>query len=435
MNKPTVAIVGRPNVGKSTVFNRLVGERLSIVDDMSGVTRDRIYAGAEWLGHQFNLIDTGGIDLSDQPFSVQITEQAEIAIDEADVIIFLTSLSEGLTSEDEQVAKLLYKTDKPVLLAVNKVDNLEQRQEIYDFYALGLGEPHPISGVHGTGFGDLLDAIIDKFPKNLPAEDENLIKFSLIGRPNVGKSSLVNAILGEERVIVSNISGTTRDSINTKFVDGEDKFLMVDTAGLKKRGKFYENTDHYANLRAMSAIDKSDVVLVVLNAEEGIREQDKHIAGYAHDAGKGVIILVNKWDTIKKNNYTLQNFEELVRNEFEFLNYAPILFVSAKTHQRLTKIPMLVKQVYSNRNRRIKSSVLNEVINDAIAVTPAPTKNGKRLRIYYITQVRTTPPTFVLFVNDPELLHFSYERFLNRKIRQSFDFIGTPIKIIARARK
>ena len=435
MNKPTVAIVGRPNVGKSTVFNRLVGERLSIVDDMSGVTRDRIYAGAEWLGHQFNLIDTGGIDLSDQPFSVQITEQAEIAIDEADVIIFLTSLSEGLTSEDEQVAKLLYKTDKPVLLAVNKVDNLEQRQEIYDFYALGLGEPHPISGVHGTGFGDLLDAVVDKFPKNLPAEDENLIKFSLIGRPNVGKSSLVNAILGEERVIVSNISGTTRDSINTKFVDGEDKFLMVDTAGLKKRGKFYENTDHYANLRAMSAIDKSDVVLVVLNAEEGIREQDKHIAGYAHDAGKGVIILVNKWDTIKKDNYTLQNFEELVRNEFEFLNYAPILFVSAKTHQRLTKIPTLVKQVYNNRNRRIKSSILNEVINDAIAVTPAPTKNGKRLRIYYITQVRTAPPTFVLFVNDPELLHFSYERFLNRKIRQAFDFTGTPIKIIARARK
>ena len=435
MNKPTVAIVGRPNVGKSTVFNRLVGERLSIVDDMSGVTRDRIYAGAEWLGHQFNLIDTGGIDLSDQPFSVQITEQAEIAIDEADVIIFLTSLSEGLTSEDEQVAKLLYKTDKPVLLAVNKVDNLEQRQEIYDFYALGLGEPHPISGVHGTGFGDLLDAVVDKFPKNLPAEDENLIKFSLIGRPNVGKSSLVNAILGEERVIVSNISGTTRDSINTKFVDGEDKFLMVDTAGLKKRGKFYENTDHYANLRAMSAIDKSDVVLVVLNAEEGIREQDKHIAGYAHDAGKGVIILVNKWDTIKKDNYTLQNFEELVRNEFEFLNYAPILFVSAKTHQRLTKIPILVKQVYNNRNRRIKSSILNEVINDAIAVTPAPTKNGKRLRIYYITQVRTAPPTFVLFVNDPELLHFSYERFLNRKIRQAFDFTGTPIKIIARARK
>lgn len=435
MNKPTVAIVGRPNVGKSTVFNRLVGERLSIVDDMSGVTRDRIYAGAEWLGHQFNLIDTGGIDLSDQPFSVQITEQAEIAIDEADVIIFLTSLSEGLTSEDEQVAKLLYKTDKPVLLAVNKVDNLEQRQEIYDFYALGLGEPHPISGVHGTGFGDLLDAVVDKFPKNLPVEDENLIKFSLIGRPNVGKSSLVNAILGEERVIVSNISGTTRDSINTKFVDGEDKFLMVDTAGLKKRGKFYENTDHYANLRAMSAIDKSDVVLVVLNAEEGIREQDKHIAGYAHDAGKGVIILVNKWDTIKKDNYTLQNFEELVRNEFEFLNYAPILFVSAKTHQRLTKIPALVKQVYNNRNRRIKSSILNEVINDAIAVTPAPTKNGKRLRIYYITQVRTAPPTFVLFVNDPELLHFSYERFLNRKIRQAFDFTGTPIKIIARARK
>ena len=303
------------------------------------------------------------------------------------------------------------------------------------FYALGLGEPHPISGVHGTGFGDLLDAVVDKFPKNLPAEDENLIKFSLIGRPNVGKSSLVNAILGEERVIVSNISGTTRDSINTKFVDGEDKFLMVDTAGLKKRGKFYENTDHYANLRAMSAIDKSDVVLVVLNAEEGIREQDKHIAGYAHDAGKGVIILVNKWDTIKKDNYTLQNFEELVRNEFEFLNYAPILFVSAKTHQRLTKIPTLVKQVYNNRNRRIKSSILNEVINDAIAVTPAPTKNGKRLRIYYITQVRTAPPTFVLFVNDPELLHFSYERFLNRKIRQAFDFTGTPIKIIARARK
>lgn len=436
MSNPTVAIVGRPNVGKSTIFNRLVGDRISIVEDTPGVTRDRIYASAEWLGHHFNLIDTGGIDLSDQPFSVQITEQAEIAIDEADVIVFLTSAPEGVTDEDEQVARILYRADKPVLLAVNKADNPEQRQQIYDFYTLGFGDPYPISGAHGTGLGDLLDAVVKEFPEDAENEDDDTIRFSLIGRPNVGKSSIVNALLGEERVIVSDVSGTTRDAINTRFTAADgDEFTMVDTAGLRKRGKVYENTERYSVMRAMSAIDKSDVVLVVLNAEEGIREQDKHVAGYAHEAGRAIIIVVNKWDTLTKDNHTMANFEATIREEFQYLDYAPIVFVSAKTHQRLDRLPALIKQVDENHRKRIQSSTLNDVITDAIATTPTPTSNGRRLRVYYVTQVAIKPPTFVLFVNDPELLHFSYERFLENQIRQAFDFTGTPIHLIARQRK
>ena len=436
MANPVVAIVGRPNVGKSTVFNRIAGERISIVEDTPGVTRDRIYAKSEWLGQPFNLIDTGGIDMGDEPFLAQITEQAQIAIDEADVIVFVTSVKEGVTDADEKVAKILYRTDKPVILAVNKVDNPELRSEIYDFYSLGFGDPMPLSGTHGIGTGDLLDKVCQEFPKDGAKEQDDSIKFSFIGRPNVGKSSLVNAILGENRVIVSNVEGTTRDAIDTKFVaeDGTE-FTMIDTAGIRKKGKVYENTEKYSVLRAMRAIDRSDVVCVVLNAEEGIREQDKHVAGYAHEAGRGIIIVVNKWDTLKKDNHTMKEFEKTIRQEFQYLSYAPIVFVSAKTHQRLEQLPKLIERVNHNHERRISSAVLNDVIMDAIAHNPTPTDNGRRLRVYYATQVATKPPTFVVFVNDPELMHFSYERFLENQIRAAFDFEGTPIHVIERRRK
>ena len=436
MANPVVAIVGRPNVGKSTVFNRIAGERISIVEDTPGVTRDRIYAKGEWLGQPFNLIDTGGIDMGDEPFLAQITEQAQIAIDEADVIVFVTSVKEGVTDADEKVAKILYRTDKPVILAVNKVDNPELRSEIYDFYSLGFGDPMPLSGTHGIGTGDLLDKVCQAFPKDGAKEQDDSIKFSFIGRPNVGKSSLVNAILGENRVIVSNVEGTTRDAIDTKFVaeDGTE-FTMIDTAGIRKKGKVYENTEKYSVLRAMRAIDRSDVVCVVLNAEEGIREQDKHVAGYAHEAGRGIINVVNKWDTMKKDNHTMKEFEKTIRQEFQYLSYAPIVFVSAKTHQRLEQLPKLIERVNHNHERRISSAVLNDVIMDAIAHNPTPTDNGRRLRVYYATQVATKPPTFVVFVNDPELMHFSYERFLENQIRAAFDFEGTPIHVIERRRK
>lgn len=436
MANPVVAIVGRPNVGKSTIFNRLAGERISIVEDTPGVTRDRIYARTEWLGHPFNLIDTGGIDIGDEPFLTQITEQAEIAIEEADVIIFVVSVKEGVTDADEKVARILYRTDKPVVLAVNKVDNPELRADIYDFYSLSFGEPIPVAGTHGIGTGDLLDKIIKEFPKDATNEEDDSIKFSFIGRPNVGKSSLVNAILGENRVIVSNIEGTTRDAIDTRF-ETEDgtKYTMIDTAGIRKKGKVYENTEKYSVLRAMCAIDRSDVVCVVLNAEEGIREQDKHVAGYAHEAGRAIVIVVNKWDTLKKDNKTMSDFENLIRQEFQYLSYAPIVFVSAKTKQRLDKLPELIKRVNDNHEQRISSAVLNDVVMDAIAHNPTPTDNGKRLRIYYATQVAIKPPTFVIFVNDPELMHFSYERFLENQIREAFDFEGTPIHIIERRRK
>ncbi len=436
MANPVVAIVGRPNVGKSTVFNRIAGERISIVEDTPGVTRDRIYARSEWMGQAFNLIDTGGIDIGDEPFVTQITEQAEIAIDEADVIVFVTSVKEGVTDADEKVARILYKTDKPVVLAVNKVDNPEVRSEIYDFYSLGFGDPVPISGTHGIGTGDLLDLIVRNFPDDATEEIDDSIKFSFIGRPNVGKSSLVNAILGENRVIVSNIEGTTRDAIDTKFTTEDGSvYTMIDTAGIRKKGKVYENTEKYSVLRAMQAIDRSDVVCVVLNAEEGIREQDKHVAGYAHDAGRGIVIVVNKWDTLKKDSYTMKEFESHIRNEFQYLSYAPIVFVSAKTHQRLNELPKLIRRVDENHSKRVSSAVLNDVIMDAIAHNPTPTDNGKRLRIYYATQVAVKPPTFVIFVNDPELMHFSYERFLENQLRAAFDFEGTPLHLIERRRK
>ncbi|HAO6013885.1 TPA: ribosome biogenesis GTPase Der [Listeria monocytogenes] len=436
MAKPVVAIVGRPNVGKSTIFNRIVGERVSIVEDVPGVTRDRIYNSAEWLGKEFNIIDTGGIDLSDEPFLEQIRAQAEIAIDEADVIIFITNGREGVTDADEQVAKILYRSNKPIVLAINKVDNPEMRNQIYDFYSLGFGEPYPISGSHGLGLGDMLDAVRAHFPKEEEEEyPDDTVKFSLIGRPNVGKSSILNALLGEDRVIVSDIAGTTRDAIDTTYTfDGQD-YVMIDTAGMRKRGKVYESTEKYSVLRAMRAIERSDVVLVVINAEEGIREQDKRIAGYAHDAGRAIIIVVNKWDAINKDEKTINVWTEDIREQFQFLSYAPIVFVSAKTKQRLNNLFPLINQVSDNHSLRVQSSMLNDVISDAVAMNPSPMDKGKRLKIFYTTQVAVKPPTFVVFVNDPELMHFSYERFLENRIREAFPFEGTPIRVIARKRK
>ncbi|EUJ52354.1 ribosome biogenesis GTPase Der [Paenilisteria rocourtiae] len=436
MVKPVVAIVGRPNVGKSTIFNRIVGERVSIVEDIPGVTRDRIYNSADWLGRDFNIIDTGGIDLGDEPFLAQIKAQAEIAIDEADVIIFITNGREGVTDADEQVAKILYRSKKPIVLAVNKVDNPEMRDQIYDFYSLGFGEPFPISGSHGLGLGDLLDDVFKKFPERGEEEyDENVIKFSLIGRPNVGKSSILNALLGEQRVIVSDVAGTTRDAIDTPYEFDGQEYVMIDTAGMRKRGKVYESTEKYSVLRAMRAIERSDVVLVVLNAEEGIREQDKRIAGYAHEAGRGILIVVNKWDAIEKDEKTMNAFIEDIREQFVFLSYAPIVFVSAVTKQRLTNLFPMINDISNNHSLRVQSSLLNDVIMDAVAMNPSPMDKGKRLKIYYTTQVAIRPPTFVVFVNEPEMMHFSYERFLENRIREAFPFDGTPIRLIARQRK
>ncbi len=436
MAKPVVAIVGRPNVGKSTIFNRIVGSRISIVEDIPGVTRDRIYSSGEWLTHEFNIIDTGGIDIGDEPFLEQIRQQAEIAIDEADVIIFLTNGREGVTSADEEVAKILYKAKKPVVLGVNKIDNPEMKDQIYDFYALGFGEPFPISGSHGLGLGDLLDEAAKHFPKSGQKDyDDDVIKFSLIGRPNVGKSSLVNAILGEDRVIVSNIAGTTRDAIDSELKFNGDQYVIIDTAGMRKKGKVYETTEKYSVLRALRAIERSDVVLVVIDGEEGIIEQDKRIAGYAHEAGRAVVIVVNKWDAVEKDEKTMKEFEQKIREHFLFLDYAPIVFLSAKTKKRIHTLIPMINKASENHALRVETSVLNDVIMDAVAMNPTPTDKGKRLRIYYATQVAVKPPAFVVFVNDPELLHFSYERFLENRIRDAFGFEGTPIKIFARERK
>lgn len=388
------------------------------------------------MDHEFSIIDTGGIDIGDEPFMEQIKQQAQIAIDEADVILLVASGKEGVTDADEAVAKILYRSKKPIILMVNKVDNPEMRNEIYEFYSLGLGEPYPVSGSHGLGLGDVLDEAVKHFPAENEDDEDQSIKFSLIGRPNVGKSSLINAILGEDRVIVSDIEGTTRDAIDTKFVgENGQEFTMIDTAGMRKRGKVYENTEKYSVMRAMRAIDRSDVVLVVLNGEEGIREQDKRIAGYAHEAGRGVIIVINKWDLVKKDTNTMKEFEEEIRDEFAYLDYAPIVFVSAITKQRLNKIPTMIEEVSMNQNLRIPSSVLNDIIMDAVAINPTPTDKGKRLKIFYATQVAVKPPTFVVFVNEEELMHFSYARFLENQIRKAFEFEGTPIKIIARRRK
>lgn len=433
---PVVALVGRPNVGKSTIFNRLVGDRISIVNDLPGVTRDRIYATAEWLGKPFRLIDTGGIDLGNTPLNDQVKYQAELAIEEADIIIMVTSVREGITHEDERVAQMLLRSGKPVLLAINKADNPEQRQMIYEFYSLGLGEPYPVSGSHGTGFGDLLDALFQALPEHEASFDlDDYVKFCFIGRPNVGKSSLVNRILNEERVIVSNIEGTTREAVDTHFTEDGTDYLMIDTAGIRKRGKVWESTEKYSVMRAQAAIDRSDIACIVIDAETGIIEQDKRVAGLAYEAGKGIVIIVNKWDLVDKDNKSFDEFTDKIRQEFQYLSFAPVLFVSAKTGQRLHRLPQLLKEIHDVRHQRIQSSTLNTVVSDAVAMNPTPTDKGRRLKIFYMTQVATNPPTFVVFVNDVDLMHFSYQRYLENKLRESFGFIGTPIRILVRENK
>jgi GTP-binding protein len=429
-----VAIVGRANVGKSTIFNRIVGERISIVEDVAGVTRDRIYASANWLTREFRLIDTGGITLEDASFTTQIRMQAEIAIEEADVIVFVVNGRDGMTREDEYVARILHKSKKPIVLAVNKIDDQAFKGDIYEFYSLGVGDPIAVSGSHGIGIGDLLDEIIYQMPREELDKEHDDIRFSLIGRPNVGKSSLTNAILGEERVIVSDIEGTTRDAIDTSFTKDGQKYTVVDTAGMRKKGKIYENIEKYAILRALSAIEKSDVILVLVDAEQGIIEQDKHVAGYAHEAGKGVILVVNKWDLVPKDEKTMQKKEKELRNQFKYLDYAQIIFISAATKQRVAQLFPLINEAFENSNKRVQTSVLNDVIIDAQAMNPTTTFNGGRLKIFYVNQVSVQPPTFVLFVNDPTYLHFSYRRYLENRLRDAFGFTGTPIHFICRKR-
>lgn len=429
-----VAIVGRANVGKSTIFNRMVGERISIVEDVAGVTRDRIYAKASWLTKEFSVIDTGGIELENASFTTQIKMQAEIAIEEADVIVFVVNGREGITKEDEYVARLLQKSRKPIILVVNKIDDNQFRDYIYEFYALGVGDPIPVSGSHGIGIGDLLDQIINQLDLQDEETNEDEISFSIIGRPNVGKSSLTNAILGEERVIVSNIEGTTRDAIDTPFVKDGQKYRVVDTAGMRKKGKVYENIEKYSILRALTSIEKSDVILVVIDGETGIREQDKHVAGYAHEAGKGVVIVYNKWDLVDKDEKTMQKKQKEIYEQFKYLDYARIVFTSAKTGQRVDQIFPLIQESYENSRKRVQTSVLNDVLVDAQLMNPTTTFNGGRLKIFYANQVAVCPPTFVLFSNDPQYLHFSYKRYLENRLREACGFEGTPIHIICRKR-
>lgn len=434
MKKGVVAIVGRANVGKSTIFNRIVGQRISIVEDTPGVTRDRIYADASWLTRDFKIIDTGGIELENASFTEQIKMQAEIAIEEADIILFVVNGREGVTKEDLFVARLLQKSRKPIVLAVNKIDDQKFKDNIYDFYSLGIGDPIAVSGSHGIGIGDVLDEIIHQLPAVDEKKEDDVIRFSVIGRPNVGKSSLTNAILGEERVIVSDIEGTTRDAIDTPFEKDGQKYCVVDTAGMRKKGKIYENVEKYSVLRALSAVEKSDVVLMVIDGNQGIIEQDKHVAGYAHEAGKAVILVVNKWDLIEKDSKTMKKMESQICEQFKYLDYAPIIFVSAKDKKRVHLLLPMIQEVYANSQKRVATSVLNDVLIDAQTMNPTTTFNGGRLKIYYANQVSVCPPTFVLFTNDPQYLHFSYKRYLENRLRDAFGFEGTPIHILCRKR-
>lgn len=435
MSIGTVAIVGSPSVGKSTIFNRIIGERKSIIEERRGVTRDRIYAKASWLTRDFILIDTGGIELENRPFQEQIRMQAEIAIKEANVILFVVDGKLGLNEDDLLVASMLHKSNKPIVLAVNKIDDSNLIANIYDFYRLGVGDPIAVSGAHGIGIGDVLDEIIKKLPDEVEETIDNSIKFSVIGRPNVGKSSLVNAILKKERVIVSNIEGTTRDAIDTKFSkDGRD-FTIIDTAGLKKKGKIFESIDKYAALRALKAIDESDVCLLVIDANKGIIEQDKHVVGYAMDAKKAIIIVVNKWDLVDKDNNTMNEFSNNIRKNFKFLDYVPILYVSSLTGKRINEIIPLIEKVYDSYTFEIKTSVLNEIIQTAQLMNETPNFNGGRCKIYYAQQVSTKPLSIALFCNDANYMHFSYLRYIENQIRDSFCLIGSPINLILRKRK
>ncbi len=436
--KPLVAIVGRPNVGKSSLFNKISGQRISIVEDTPGVTRDRIYADATWLDKSFTLVDTGGIEPAGKDeILVQMRRQAELAIEMADVVILMVNVKDGVTATDHDVASMLLKAQKKIVLAVNKVDSIgEPPMEFYEFYNLGLGDPIAISSTHGLGVGDLLDEVCAQFPEDADTEEnEDEIKVAVIGRPNAGKSSLINKILGENRVIVSNIAGTTRDAIDSHFVCGEDKFLFIDTAGLRKRGKIDEVVERYSVVRSLAAIDRSDVCVIMIDANEGMTEQDTKIAGYAHEQGRACIIAVNKWDAVEKDSKTMNVFRDKVKETFAFMSYAPIVFISAKTGQRVDNLLGEIKLVNMQHKRRITTGMLNDILNEATAKQQPPSDKGKRLKIYYATQSSTAPPTFVLFVNSEELFHYSYLRFIENQFRDAFGFEGTPLHFIIREKK
>ena len=438
MSKPVVAIVGRPNVGKSTFFNYIVGKRISIVEDTPGVTRDRIYAEANWRGMDFTVIDTGGIEPESEDLIVsQMRNQADIAISMADVIVFVTDFKTGITTADNEIALMLRKSKKPIVLICNKADNFGRTQDdIYEFYNLGLGDPYPVSAKNALGIGDALDAIYELLPKNTDENDESdVIKVALIGKPNVGKSSLVNKILGENRVIVSNIAGTTRDAIDSEFENKYGKYVFIDTAGIRRKSKVTENLERYSVMRTQLAIERSDVCIFMIDANEGVTEQDAKIAGEAHEAGKGVIIAVNKWDEYEKDNNIVEKYKKEIYNKLSYLSYAPIIFISAKTGQRVDKLYEMINMVASQNALRVSTSVLNQVLNEAIAIVQPPTDKGKRLKIFYMTQASTKPPTFVVFVNDKKLFHFSYERYLINQLRKEFVLTGTPIRMIVREKK
>jgi GTP-binding protein len=438
MSKPMVAIIGKPNVGKSTFFNYIVGQRLSIVEDTPGVTRDRIYADSNWRGRDFTLIDTGGIEPElDDIIHIGMREQAQMAINIADVIIFITDIKQGVTAADTEIATMLRKSKKPIVLVCNKSDNFgEPDPALYEFYNLGIGEPHPVSSTNALGIGDVLDAVYEHFPEKEPNEEnKEIINVAIIGKPNVGKSSLVNKILGENRVIVSNVAGTTRDAIDSYFENENGKYNFIDTAGIRKHSKVNENIEKYSVMRSLLAVERADVCLILIDANEGVTEQDTKIAGEAHEAGKGIIIVVNKWDEYEKETGTLENYKKQVYNKLSYLTYAPIIFISAKTGQRVDKLFGMINKVANSNSLRIPTATLNQVINEAIAVVQPPTDKGKRLKILYATQAQTKPPTFVIFVNNKELFHFSYERYLVNQIRSNFDLEGTPVRIISREKR
>ena len=438
MGKPIVAIVGRPNVGKSTLFNIFANSRISIVEDTPGVTRDRLYADTEWLDNEFMMVDTGGIEIMNtDKIAVSIRQQAQIAIAEADVILFVCDARAGITHEDAEVAKMLRQSKKPIVLAINKADSPKQEMEIFEFYNLGIGEPIPVSAANHLGLGDLLDAVVEKFPETSAyGEDgnEDEIKVALIGRPNVGKSSIFNTLVGEERSIVSDVAGTTRDAIDTPVIREGQKFLFIDTAGMRRKARIDEPIEKYSIIRSLRAVDRSDVVLMFIDAIDGITEQDKKIAGYAHEAGKGIVLVVNKWDLYDKDNTSTLRYTENLRRELVFMQYAPVVFVSAMTKQRIHRLPEVIHYVAEQNAMRISTSVLNQVVEDAIAINPPPTEKGQRLKILYATQVKIKPPTFVIFVNEPEIMHFSYQRYLENKLREAFGFEGTPLQMIIRGK-
>ena len=438
MSKPVVAIVGRPNVGKSTLFNALAGEKIAIVKDTPGVTRDRIYAEVNWLDKDFTLIDTGGIEpKSRDVILAQMREQAQIAIDTADVILFMTDVKQGLVDADSKVADMLRRSHKPVILVVNKVDNFQKMMpDVYEFYNLGIGDPMPISAAERIGIGDMLDKVLEHFPERSGTEEEDeRPRIAIVGKPNVGKSSIINKLIGEDRVIVSDIAGTTRDAIDTDIVHNGREYVFIDTAGLRRKNKIKEELERYSIIRTVTAVERADVVLIVIDAVEGVTEQDAKIAGIAHDRGKGVIIVVNKWDAIEKNDKTVKEYEQKIRMVLSFMPYAEIMYVSAKTGQRLPKLFDMIDMVIENQTLRIATGVLNEIMTEAVALQQPPSDKGKRLKLYYITQVAVKPPTFVIFVNDKELMHFSYTRYLENRIREAFGFKGTSLKFFIRERK